>query len=155
MNYFEKFTAQKEKLDNLMEEHHLLAKFNTDRYPMSLHVMQNQTPEAQMALYDTQGDGVSSKDSKLVLTFPVGEIGVRIYGRLIMSDALMNKIKNCGKKMRDLYQQAEFASRMERMERVWREETPADEEEGEAPADFQEFLEEDSEPEDENEGAEE
>lgn len=112
MNYFEKFNAQKEKLDNLMDEHHLLAKFNTTSYPISLYVTQNQAPGAQMALYEQAEDGVSSRDSQLVLTFPVGEIGVRIHGRLIMPDTLLNKIKNCGKKMRDLWQQAEFASRM-------------------------------------------
>ena len=115
MNYFEKFNAQKEKLDNLMEEHSLLAKFNTTSYPISLYVTQNQSLDAQMALYSTETDSVSSKDARLVLTFPVGEISVRIYGRLVMADALLNKIKNCGKKMRDLWQQAEFAARMEAM----------------------------------------
>lgn len=66
-----------------------------------------------MALYDESGDGVSSQDAMLVLTFPVGEIGVRVYGRLIIPDTLLSKIKNIGKKMRDLYLQADYARRME------------------------------------------
>ena len=80
---------------------------------MYLTISQNQTPDAQMALYNNDTDGVSSQDAKLVLTFPVGEIGVRVYGRLIIPDQLLNKIKNCGKKMRDLWLQGDYARRME------------------------------------------
>lgn len=114
MNYFDKFDAMDAKLENTLADKYLLHKFSADSYPMSLTITQNQTPDAQMALYEQDEDGVSSQDAKLVLTFPVGEIGMRIYGRLIIPDALLSKIKNCGKKMRDLYLQADYASRMER-----------------------------------------
>ena len=114
MNYFEKFEAQEQKLENILEDKCLLHKFRTDTYPMTLTISQNQTPDAQMALYSEQGDGVSSQDAKLVLTFPVGEIGVRVYGsRLVIPDTLLGKIKNCGKKMRDLWLQGDYARRME------------------------------------------
>lgn len=114
MNYFEKFEAQEQKLENILEDKCLLHKFRTDTYPMTLTISQNQTPDAQMALYNEQGDGVSSQDAKLVLTFPVGEIGVRVYGsRLVIPDTLLGKIKNCGKKMRDLWLQGDHARRME------------------------------------------
>lgn len=127
MNYFEKFNAQKEKLTTLLDEHHLLHTFQVKNYPMSLTVSVNQAPGEQIALYEQAGDdGVSSRDAKLVLTFPVGEIGVRTHGRLVVSDALMNKIKNIGKKMRDLYLQADYASRIEEKKRLQNEQ--ADEE---------------------------
>ena len=114
MNYFEKFEAQEQKLENILDDKCLLHKFRTDTYPMTLTISQNQTPDAQMALYSEQGDGVSSQDAKLVLTFPVGEIGVRVYGsRLVIPDTLLGKIKNCGKKMRDLWLQGDYARRME------------------------------------------
>ena len=113
-NYFEKFEAQEQKLENILEDKCLLHKFRTDTYPMTLTISQNQTPDAQMAIYNQQEDGVSSQDAKLVLTFPVGEIGVRVYGsRLIIPDTLLSKIKNCGKKMRDLWLQGDYARRME------------------------------------------
>ena len=152
MSYFDKFEAQQAKLENTMEANGLLHKFCTDKYPMSLTISQNQAPEAQMALYEQDsGDGVSSRDAKLVLTFPVGEIGVRVYGRLIISDALMGKIKNHGKKMRDLWLQANFAtSLMEERKKQNPEEpdAPVDE----APeGDFEEFFEDDREPVDEDE----
>lgn len=113
MNYFEKFEAQEQKLENILEDKGLLHKFNTGFYPMTLTISQNQDPGAQMELYSNETDGVSSKDAKLVLTFPVGEIGVRVYGRLIIPDTLLGKIKNCGKKMRDLWLQGDYARRME------------------------------------------
>lgn len=113
MNYFDKFDAMDAKLENTLADKYLLHKFSADSYPMSLTITQNQTPDAQMSLYEQNEDGVSSHDARLVLTFPVGEIGVRVYGRLIIPDALLSKIKNYGKKMRDLYLQGDYARRME------------------------------------------
>jgi hypothetical protein len=113
MGYFDKFDAQETKLENILEDKNLLHKFNTGTYPMTLTISQNQDPDAQMEIYSQGGDGVSSADAKLVLTFPVGEIGVRVYGRLIIPDQLLGKIKNCGKKMRDLWLQGDYARRME------------------------------------------
>lgn len=119
MNYFDKFDAMDAKLENTLADKYLLHKFSADSYPMSLTITQNQTPDAQMALYEQDEDGVSSRDARLVLTFPVGEIGVRVYGRLIIPDALLSKIKNFGKKMRDLYLQGDYARRMEAAGRLY------------------------------------
>ena len=110
MSYFDKFDAQDAKLANILDANNLLHVFKTDAYPMRLTITQNQAPDAQMALYETADDGVSSRDAMLVLTFPVGEIGVRVQGRLVISDSLMGKIKNHAKKMRDLWLQANFAT---------------------------------------------
>lgn len=125
MGYFDKFEAQETKLENILEDKGLLYQFRTYTYPMSLTISQNQDPSAQMELYSTETDGVSSKDAKLVLTFPVGEIGVRVYGRLIIPDTLLGKIKNCGKKMRDLWLQGDYARRMESVGRSTPEEEDA------------------------------
>ncbi len=111
--YFEKFDAQANKMANLMDANGLLHTFCADKYPITMTVQPNTTPSEQMEMFDTSTDGVSSDDAKLVLQFFVGEIVVRVYGRLIISDALMGKIKNQAKKMRDLWLQADFASRME------------------------------------------
>ena len=138
-NYFEKFEAQEQKLENILEDKCMLHKFRTDTYPMTLTISQNQTPDAQMDLYNQQEDGVSSQDAKLVLTFLVGEIGVRVYGsRLIIPDTLLSKIKNCGKKMRDLWLQGDYARRMEAFNKQ-----PDDD--GDRPEDYQESIEDDEE----------
>ncbi len=112
MKHFAQFAAQENKLNELMAENMLIHNFRTDSYPMTLTITQDQSLDAQVALYEDETDGVSSKDSKLVLTFPIGEIGVRVYGRLIISETLMNKIKAHGKKLRDLYLQCDYAQRM-------------------------------------------
>lgn len=113
MGYFEKFTVQEKKLDNILSKANLLYTFDTDSYPVTLTIRPNTTPDAQMALYESSTEGVSSQDAKLVFQFFVGEIGVRVYGRLIIADALMGKIKNQAKKMLTLWLQADFAARME------------------------------------------
>lgn len=142
MNYFEKFDAQEAKLANILDANGLLHSFNTDDYPMRLTITQNQAPDAQMALYEQETDGFSSRDAKLVLTFPVGEIGVQVYGRLIISDALMGKIKNHAKKMRDLWLQANFATSLlpERQRLDDDTEPDCDEAEGENNAAFEDFF---------------
>ena len=108
-NYFTDFNIIDGKLVELLEDHQLIRKFNTDSYPITLTITPNTSPEAQMTMYSMAEDGASSRDAKLVFSFPVGEIGIRIVGRLIMSDALMNKIKGLAKKMHYLYLQAQFA----------------------------------------------
>lgn len=111
--YFAKYDDQVNKMENIMDANGLFHTFKTNSYPITMIVQPNNSPAAQMEMFDTSDDGVSSQDAKLVLQFFVGEIVVRVYGRLIISDALMGKIKNQAKKMRDLWLQADFASRME------------------------------------------
>lgn len=113
MSYFTKYDEQEKKLDALLAKNELLYRFSTQSYPITLTVFPNITPDAQMAMFEQSTDGVSSQDARLVFQFFVGEIGVRVYGRLVISDELMDKIKNQAKKMRDLWLQADFAARAE------------------------------------------
>ena len=142
MDYFKDFNTQMNKLNDLLAENNLICKFNANSYPMTLTISQDQSLEAQMELYSVEENGVSSKDAKLVLTFPVSEIGVRIYGRFIITDSLMTKIKGHGKKLRDLYLQSYFAMRMNNTER---EAEPEEFIEEPDTAEFDEFFEDDTE----------
>ena len=146
-NYFEKFEAAETKMINLMEANGLLHTFNTKTFPITMTIQPNNTPDAQMAMFEEATDGVSSQDAKLVLQFLVGEIVVRVYGRLIISDALMGKIKNQSKKMRDLWLQADFAARMEQAGYVSPSGMKEPENGGSGPeeADFKEFFEDEAE----------
>ena len=137
-NYFADFNSIDNKLVELLEDHQLIRKFNTDSYPITLTISPNVSPEAQMTMYSMAEDGASSRDSKLIFTFPVGEIGIRIIGRLIMSDDLMNKIKGLAKKMHSFYCQAFFAMMIEkaaipRVASVEDDEDEAEEDEDTAP----------------------
>lgn len=144
MNYFEKFNAQSDKLAKIMDANDLLHTFNTKTYPITLTITQNQAPDAQMSLLENAPEeGVSSQDARLVLTFPVGEIGVRVYGRLVIADTLMNKIMNHGKKMRDLWLQGYFAAQMASGNKQ-NTDTAAGDTDEQADGDFDEFFEDDA-----------
>ena len=139
MNRFELFNAQLAKFQSLLAENELAGEFKTQRYPISLVITQEQSDEGQMEMFETESDGVSSKDAKLVLTFPLEGIGVHVYGRLVLTDALMNKIKSHGKKLRDLYLQGFFATMKKDAEPELVNEDISEEFEEDA-ADFAEFF---------------
>lgn len=155
--YFTDFNSVDSKLVELLEDNQLIRKFNTDAYPITLTITPNVSPEAQMAMYSMAEYGASSRDAKLVLSFPVGEIGLRIVGRLIISDALMNKIKGLAKKMHYLYLQAQFAMLSENVAfpkvhtlDAEEDEIETDDMDGDSERDeFDEFFDEDAEQEDE------
>lgn len=145
MYFFDKFDAQDAKLAELLANNNLLHKFSTDSYPMTLTISRDISPEAQIAMFEQDSGDVSSADSKLVFSFPVGEIGVRVYGRLVISDDLMNKIKGHAKKMRDLYLQAVYAARAEKARLYAHDDVSHNvtdaEPAGPTDTDFQEFFE--------------
>lgn len=109
MNYFKEFEAVASKLNELLAENMLTYKFSTAAFPITLTIMPDTSMDAQMSMYEQAEDGVSSNDAKLVYSFKVGEIAVRVYGRIIMPDALMSKIKGLAKKMHYVWLQCYFA----------------------------------------------
>lgn len=134
MNKFELYNAQLEKFHGLLAEHRLVGEFRTTSYPIELEVKQDATASMQVEMF-TDGDNVSSHDAKLVLTFPIAGIGVHFYGKFILTDDLLNKIKSHGKKLRDLYLQGFFATLKPKMPNY--AESAISEVDG---ADFDEFL---------------
>ena len=144
MNRFDLFNAQLAKFQSLLAENKLAGEFRTNEYPISLVVTPEQTDEAQMEMFATETDGTSSKDAKLVLTFPITGIGVNFYGKFILTDDLLNKIKSHGKKLRDLYLQAFFATFKDSEPRYTSSAINEDEPEGDEfetdAADFAEFF---------------
>ena len=132
-DYFSEFEAQQEKLEKLLDENNLLHEFAVDDYPITLTIRPN---AVQMAMFAQATEGVSSKDARLVFQFLVDEINVRVYGRLIISDALMSKIKGQAKKMLLLWLQADHAARVEQSEYK-----PAEESQDGSSGDFAEFYE--------------
>lgn len=139
-DYFNEFEAQQEKLEKLLDENNLLHEFAVDDYPITLTIRPNAVPDAQMAMFAQATEGVSSKDARLVFQFLVDEINVRVYGRLIISDALMSKIKGQAKKMLLLWLQGDHAARMEQLGYA----TQEAEDDGSNVSDFDEFYEADS-----------
>lgn len=111
-NYFADYNAVDTKLVELLDENLLVRSFDTQVYPITLTISQNASPASQAALVEASNErGLSSQDASLVISFPVGGIGIRVSGRLCISDALLNKIKGYAKKLHYLYLQAEYAAR--------------------------------------------
>lgn len=135
MDFFENVKALENKLGETLTEHNLVYQFNTDHYPITLTVTQDQDISAQMELYSNADGRVSSADAVLCLIFKLDSLEIQTNSRLVMSDQLMNKIKNLGKKMRDAYAYAYFAAI--NSSNVCRAKGPV---EKDAPADFGEFL---------------
>ena len=100
------FQVVEEKLEKLLADNHLVHRFATSGYPITLTVSQDKDPSAQMELYSQDSGDISAWDSRLVFAFEDGEIVVRTDSRLVISDALMGKIKGYAKKMHYLYLQA-------------------------------------------------
>ena len=155
-NYFTDFNVIDDKLVKLLNEHQLVRSFNTDTYPITLTISPDISPEAQMTMYSVAEDGASSRDSKLIFSFPVGDIGVKVSGRLVITDKLLGKIKGLGKTLHYLFLQAHFAMMAEQrvFPRVQALEPEEDAEESDEPVDdgqdeFADFFSEDGEPEDE------
>lgn len=142
MNRFDLFNAQLAKFQSLLAENELAGEFRTQSYPISLVITQEQSDEAQMELFPAETEGTSSKDAKLVLTFPLEGIGVHVYGRLVLTDSLMNKIKSHGKKLRDLYLQGFFAT-LKDDARFGEPSAPSDDDFEADAAEFAEFFGED------------
>lgn len=138
MNYFKTFQDQQDKLEKLMDENDLLHEFDAEHYPITLTIRPNVTPDAQMALFGRATEGVSSRDAALVFQFLADEINVRVYGRLVISDALMSKIKGQAKKLLLLWLQADHAARMEQLGYA----TQEAEDDGSNVSDFDEFYDE-------------
>ena len=100
------FQAVEEKLEKLLADNHLVHRFATQGYPITLTISQDKDTAAQMEIYSQDDGDVSAWDSRLVFAFQDGEIVVRTDSRLVISDALMGKIKGYAKKMHYLYLQA-------------------------------------------------
>lgn len=110
MDFFENVKTLEHKLGETLTEHKLIYQFKTDRYPITLTVAQDQDVGAQMELYSNAEGSVSSADAVLRLIFKLDSLEIQTNSRLVMSDQLMNKIKNLGKKLKDAYAYAYFAA---------------------------------------------
>ncbi|MDY2970690.1 MAG: hypothetical protein SOR83_12060 [Butyricicoccus pullicaecorum] len=103
MEYFTTYNALKDKLDALLNDNHLRCKFDTHRYPITLTISPDASPEGQIALFETGSDKVSSRDASLKLTITLDGIEIQTKNRLVITDDLMNKIKSYAKKMHHEY----------------------------------------------------
>lgn len=145
MNIYANVAQIENKLAETLAENNLVHTFRTRSYPVVLTISQDASPEAQVALFESSDGSVSSRDAKLRLIFELDGLKIQTDSRLVISDALMNKIKGLAKKLHYAYVQAFFADRIGVVEAV--SDAPSEPDESEedgdqAPDAFSEFFDE-------------
>lgn len=113
MNYYRDVNDLKKKLDVLLAKNNLVCEFQTNSYPITLTVRQNQSPEAQLAIFDTTDGEVSSRDAVLRYSFQTmdGKPSIKTEKRLVIASDLLNKITNLAKKLHAAHVAAYYAER--------------------------------------------
>lgn len=106
MKLINQFNEIKQNLDKQLAENGLVCAFHTATYPIILTVSPDISPEVQIGLYEDEDGGLCARDARLQIIFADGEIVIRTDERLIMTDALLTKIKGQAKKLHYLYLQA-------------------------------------------------
>ena len=106
----QKYNAMKDKLDNTLEANGLIGTFVTDENPIMLTVKPNTVDAGQTSMFPEGEENKSSLDAKLSFIFQDGDVIITTDEKLVISESLMNKLKNIAKKMHYLYLQAAFES---------------------------------------------
>ena len=110
MKAYDKFNSLDKQLTKLLVGNLLVHKFYNDRYPLVLIVRPDKDPEAQMTMMAAD-DGASSPDASLAFSLDADGLRMKINGRLLIDESLMNKIKNLVKKLVTAYLFGQFAER--------------------------------------------
>lgn len=110
MKAYDTFNVLDAKLTKLLTGNLLVHRFYNDRYPLVLTVRPDRDPEAQMTMMAAD-DGASSPDASLVFLIAADGVRMKINGRLLIEEDLMNKIKNLVKKLVAAYLFGQFAER--------------------------------------------
>lgn len=115
MSEIDKYKDQKQKLENLCNEHNLTFRLNHDTYPITLRLSPLQGMYAQMSMLEDAEDGAGriSPDAVLILSKRDGEIIKQITGIFTIPEVLEGKFRNIFKKLCDFWEQYFFRSIME------------------------------------------
>ena len=112
MNKFELFNEKLEKFKGMLAENGLVGEFRAEQYPIEIEV-ERDASAAQIGMFSDKSKDAMFRETKIVLTFPVGAVGVHFFGKLVIADKTLNKIKSQGKKLHELYLQGFFAEMKE------------------------------------------
>jgi len=102
-----KLEVCKKKLQGICDEHNLVYKFRTDKYPIYLLVKTTGEMSGQMSLLEqNEDDGYISKDAELIFSYKNGDLSTAVRGSTFrIKDTLFNNLKNLFKNMHFLWLQ--------------------------------------------------
>ena len=115
MSEIDKYKDQKQKLENLCNEHDLTFRFDHDSYPLMMNIRPLQGAYAQLSMLEDAEDGKGYISADACLTFYKKEAEVlqQITGVFTISETLIGKFRTIFKKLCDYWVQYFFRSIME------------------------------------------
>lgn len=115
MSEIDKYKDQKQKLENLCNEHDLTFRFDHDSYPLMMSIRPLQGVYAQISMLEEAEDGKNyiSQDASLTFYKKEAEVLQQITGVFTISESLVGKFRNIFKKLCDYWEQYFFRSIME------------------------------------------
>ncbi len=115
MSEISKFGAYKKKLQGLCDEHDLVYRFRTDKYPITLTIRPAGGLDQQMSMLENvEEQGYTSPDAYIRFTMKDGVLTYRMDKSFTIGDALFAKIKNLFKNLYTTYLEFFFWDVMER-----------------------------------------
>ena len=113
MKAYAEFNNLSSKMDELCDKQLMTYDFDRSGYPIVLTIRPQKSEGAQMEMY-SQDRETCSADATLKYRFYTDGIEVKITGRLLLPDDIMNKFKSLAKKMVAAYLFGYFAECRER-----------------------------------------
>ena len=113
MKAYAEFNNLSSKMDELCDKQLMTYDFDRSGYPIVLTIRPQKSEGAQMEMY-SQDRETCSADASLKYRFYTDGIEVKITGRLLLPDDIMNKFKSLAKKMVAAYLFGYFAECRER-----------------------------------------
>ena len=111
MDFYTNVKEIESKMGKKLAKNNLLYEFQTKRYPITLTIKQDRSPDAQMEIFDTTDGAVSSCDAVLRFIFKLDRLEVQTDSRLVIDDDLLGKIKGFAKKLHAAHTAAYYAER--------------------------------------------
>lgn len=114
MSEKDKFEAQKQKLENLCNEHKLTYSLQLESYPvtMTLRPLQGMYEQLSMLGADSAEDRIS-QDAFLTFYSRDGDYGTKTFGTFTISEALQAKFRNIFKKLDNFWKHYFFREAIE------------------------------------------
>lgn len=115
MSEIDKYKAQKEKLENLCDEHSLTYRLDHDGYPITLSLRPMQGMYEQMTMLEDAEDGKGriSQDAVLIFFLKDTEFSHQITGTFTISETLLSKFRNVFKKICSFWMQYYYRETIE------------------------------------------
>ena len=115
MNEISKFESYKKKLQGICDEHDLVFRLRTDKYPFTLTIKPAAGLDQQMSMLENvEEQGYTSPDAYIRFTMKDGALTYRMDKSFTIGDALFAKIKNLFKNLYATWLEFFFRDVMER-----------------------------------------